>query len=88
MYDIIKADLKKVHQALYSSHVVYIASSSSEVVELGDEPTQLRRIADATKAFLHQLQEEKTMPQRHSSKQRRKPCRNVGLRSKRNMTFE
>jgi hypothetical protein len=35
------------------------APSSSESVELGDEPTQLRRLADATEARLHRAQEEK-----------------------------
>jgi DNA anti-recombination protein RmuC len=38
---------------------VSTASSSSEVVELGDEPTQLRRIADVTEARLRRVQEEK-----------------------------
>jgi hypothetical protein len=41
MYDIIEAELKGVQQAIYLSHVVSIVSSSSEGVELGDEPTQL-----------------------------------------------
>jgi len=40
MYERIKVELKGVHQALYSSRVVSIVSSSSEDVELGDEPTQ------------------------------------------------
>jgi D-alanine-D-alanine ligase-like ATP-grasp enzyme len=33
--------------------------SSSQVTELGDEPTQLRRLADATEARLQKVQEEK-----------------------------
>jgi hypothetical protein len=59
MYDKIEAKLKGVQQALYSSHTVSIVSSSSEGAKLGDEPTQLRRIVDATVARLHQVQEEK-----------------------------
>jgi hypothetical protein len=38
---------------------VSIAPSSSEGVELGDDPTQLRRIAYATEAHLRRVQEEK-----------------------------
>jgi hypothetical protein len=33
--------------------------SSSKIVELGDEPAQLRRLVDATEAQLHRVQEEK-----------------------------
>jgi hypothetical protein len=55
MYDRIEAELKGVQQALYSSHAVSIVSSSLEVVELGDEPTQLRRITDATEAHLRRV---------------------------------
>jgi hypothetical protein len=55
MYDRIKVELKGVQQAIYSSHVVSVAPSSSEGVELGDEPTQLRRIEDATKALLRRV---------------------------------
>jgi hypothetical protein len=55
MYDKIEAELKGVQKALYSSHAVSTASSSSEGVELGDEPTQLRRIADATEAHLRRV---------------------------------
>jgi hypothetical protein len=35
------------------------APSSSKVVELGDEPAQLRRLADAIEARLQKVQEEK-----------------------------
>jgi hypothetical protein len=45
MYDRIEAELKGVQQAIYSSRAVSTAPSSSEGVELGDEPTQLRRIS-------------------------------------------
>jgi hypothetical protein len=59
MYERIEVELKGVHQALYLSHTVSTAPSSSEGVELGDEPTQLRRLADATTARLRRVQEEK-----------------------------
>jgi predicted nucleic acid-binding Zn-ribbon protein len=60
MYDIIEAELKGVQQAIYSSRAVSTAPSSSlEGIELGDEPTQLRRLADATETRLRRVQEEK-----------------------------
>jgi hypothetical protein len=49
VYDRIEAELKGVQQAIYSNHAVSTVPSSLEVIELGDEPTQLRRLADATK---------------------------------------
>jgi hypothetical protein len=55
MYDIIKAYLKGIQQVIYSSQVMSTASSSSEGVELGDEPTQLRRIEDATEAHFRRV---------------------------------
>jgi hypothetical protein len=48
MYDRIEEELRGVQQALHYNHIL-----------LGDEPTQLRRIADATKAHLYRAQEEK-----------------------------
>jgi uncharacterized protein YbbK (DUF523 family) len=59
MYDRIEAELKGVQQALYSSHAVSTMPSSSEGIEVGDEPAQLRRLADATEARLRRVQEEK-----------------------------
>jgi hypothetical protein len=41
MYDRIKAEMKGVQQALYSSCAVSIVPSSLEGEKLGDEPTQL-----------------------------------------------
>jgi hypothetical protein len=41
MYDKIEAEMKGVQQALYSRRTMFTASSSSEGVELGDDPTQL-----------------------------------------------
>jgi hypothetical protein len=58
MYDRIEVELKGVQQALYSSCAVSTTPSSSEAVELGDEPTQLRRIVDDIEAFLCHVQEE------------------------------
>jgi hypothetical protein len=52
--------MKGVHQSLYSSRAVPTApSSSSEGIEVGDEPTQLRILVDATEARLGCIQEEK-----------------------------
>jgi hypothetical protein len=59
MYDIIEVELRGVHQALQSSHTVSTAPLPSEEPELGDEPTQLRRLVDATEALLRHAQEEK-----------------------------
>jgi hypothetical protein len=59
MYDQIEAEIKWVHQSLYSSCAVSISPLSSEGIELGDEPSQLRRLADVTKARLCHVQEEK-----------------------------
>jgi hypothetical protein len=52
MYERIEAEMKGIQQAIYSSRAVSTAPLSSEGAELGDEPTQLQRIADATEARL------------------------------------
>jgi hypothetical protein len=59
MFDRIEAELKGVQQALYSSRAVPTASLSAGDIEVGDEPAQLRRLADSTEAHLHRVQEEK-----------------------------
>jgi hypothetical protein len=59
LYERIEKELKDIQQAIYSSCAVPTAPSSSKIVELGDEPTQLRRLVDATEAQLHRVQEEK-----------------------------
>jgi hypothetical protein len=41
MYDRIEKELKDIQQAIHSSRAVPTAPSSTESVELGDEPTQL-----------------------------------------------
>jgi ornithine cyclodeaminase/alanine dehydrogenase-like protein (mu-crystallin family) len=58
MYDRIEVELRGVQQALQSSRAVSTATPSSEAPELGDEPTQLHRLADATEAHLRHAQEE------------------------------
>jgi hypothetical protein len=63
MYDRIESELRGVQQALYSSHAVSIAPLPSDEIELGDEPTQLHRIADATEARLHCVQKKRNRPQ-------------------------
>jgi hypothetical protein len=55
MYEKIEAELQGVQQVLHSSRVVSTTSPPSEETELGDEPTQIRRIADATEALLHRV---------------------------------
>jgi hypothetical protein len=59
MFDRIKADLKGVHQALYSSHAVSTVSLSVGEIKVGDEPAHLRKIVYATEARLCWVQEEK-----------------------------
>jgi hypothetical protein len=58
MYDRIEVELRGVQQALQSSRAVSTAPPPSEAPELGDEPAQLRRLADATEAHLRRAQEE------------------------------
>jgi UTP:GlnB (protein PII) uridylyltransferase len=59
MYDIIEAEMKGVQKAIYLSCAVSTAPSSAENVELGDDPTQLRRLVYATETRLRRVQEEK-----------------------------
>ena len=50
LYDIIEKELKDIHQAIHSGHRLPTVPSLAEIVELGDEPTQLRRLANAKEA--------------------------------------
>jgi hypothetical protein len=53
VYGRIKKELKEVQQAICLVHVVPTAPSmpsSSQTVELGDEPAQLRRMSYATRS--------------------------------------
>jgi hypothetical protein len=59
LYTRVEKELKEIQRAIQLSHAVPTAPSSSETIELGDEPTQLRRLADATEARLQKVQEEK-----------------------------
>jgi hypothetical protein len=58
MYDRIDVELRGVQQALQSSHAVSTTPPPSKAPELGDEPAQLCRLADATEARLRHAQEE------------------------------
>jgi len=58
MYDRIEVELWGVQQALQSSRAVSTAPLLSGEPELGDEPAQLWRLADATEAHLCCAQEE------------------------------
>jgi hypothetical protein len=59
MYNRIEVELRGVQQALQASCTVSTAFRSSEEPELGDDPTQLRRLVDATEVHIHQAQDEK-----------------------------
>jgi hypothetical protein len=62
LYGRIERELKEVQQVVHLVCAVPTASSapsSSQTAELGDEPTQLRRLADATEARFQRAQEEK-----------------------------
>jgi hypothetical protein len=48
MYDRIDKDLKDIQQDIHSSHTVSTVPLSIENIELGDEPTQLRRLEYVT----------------------------------------
>jgi hypothetical protein len=48
-----------IQQAIHSSCAVPATRSSTESVELGDEPSQLRSLADAIEAQLRRVEEEK-----------------------------
>jgi hypothetical protein len=56
LYGRIEKELNEVQQAIRFIHVV---PTTPHIAELGDEPTQLRRLADATEARLQKVQEEK-----------------------------
>jgi hypothetical protein len=53
MYNRIEKELRDIQQAIHSSHAVPTTPSSVENVELGDEPTQLQRLADVTEVQIH-----------------------------------
>jgi hypothetical protein len=59
LYERVEKELKEIQQAIQLIRAVPTVPSSSQVAELGDEPTQLRRLADATEARLQKVQEEK-----------------------------
>jgi hypothetical protein len=58
MYDRIKVELRGVQQAFQSSLTVSTVPPPSKAPVLGDQPTQLPRLADATEAHLRHAQEE------------------------------
>jgi hypothetical protein len=80
MYDRIETELRGVQQALQSSRATSTAPPPSDETELGDEPAQLRRIADATEARLRHVQEEKdqaTMALKQAQEEVIEKCRVV-----------
>jgi hypothetical protein len=52
MYDIIEAKIRGVQQSLQSNRTVSTVPLSSGEQELGDEPSQLHRLADTIEACL------------------------------------
>jgi hypothetical protein len=50
LYERIEKELKDIQQAIHLSRAVPIAPSLPKIIELGDEPTQLQRLTDATEA--------------------------------------
>jgi hypothetical protein len=65
---------------------VSTAPLSSEGIELGDEPAQVRRLADATEARLCRVQEEKEQATEALKQAKEEALENIGLRNKRKMT--
>jgi hypothetical protein len=59
MYEKIETELRGVQQALQSSCAISTIPPPLEEPELGDEPSQLHRIDDATEGRLLRAQEEK-----------------------------
>jgi hypothetical protein len=55
LYGKIEREMKNVHQFIRLARAVPTAPSSSQTTELGDEPTQLRRLVDATEARLQRV---------------------------------
>jgi hypothetical protein len=55
MYDHIEEELKGIQLALHSSRAVPTAPLSTGNIEVGDEPAQLHRIADATETHLRRV---------------------------------
>jgi hypothetical protein len=59
MFDRIEAELKGVQKSLYSSRAVPTTSLLAGDIEVGYEPSHLRRLVDSTEAFLRRVEEEK-----------------------------
>jgi hypothetical protein len=55
LYGRIEKVLKELQQDICLVRAVPIAPSSPQITELGDEPTQLRILIDATEAQLHKI---------------------------------
>jgi hypothetical protein len=52
LYVRVEKKLKEIQRAIQLSHVLPTTPSSSEISNLGDEPAQLQKLADATEAQL------------------------------------
>jgi hypothetical protein len=86
MYDRIVVELKGVQQALYSNRTVSTAPLSSEGIELGDEPAQLRRLEDSKEFHLHCVQEEKEKATKALKKEKEEAIEQRRFPNKKKMT--
>jgi hypothetical protein len=59
MFERIEVELKGVQKDLYSIRAVSTGLLSVGDIEVGDEPSQLRRLVDSTKTRLFRVHEEK-----------------------------
>jgi hypothetical protein len=59
LHERIEKEIKERQKAIHLRHKVPTVPSSLKIVELGDETTILRRLADAIETWLQQVQEEK-----------------------------
>jgi len=82
MYDRIEKELRDIQQAIHSSRAVPIVPSSAENVELGDEPTQLQRLANATEVWLRRAQEEKEQATEALKKEKEEVLEEIQVKKK------
>jgi hypothetical protein len=86
MYDRIEKELKTSNKLSIQATVPTVPSSA-ESVELGDEPTQLRRLVDATEARLHRAQEEKEQATEALKQEKEEVLENFELQRRRKVKF-
>jgi hypothetical protein len=55
LYEKVEKELKEIQRAIQSVHTVPIVPFSLEIAGLGDEPTPLRRLTDATETCIQKV---------------------------------